>query len=182
MNWIVILAIGLILLVLLGTAGRKRGVAAGSAGGAFPGAAEPLVRLPAHALLSRCLSVEDAEFAASLGSPALLRLLLRERRRLALEWLSQTRMEAGRLFRLHVRTVRHAADLRPARELTLLVQAGTFLGVYALLVLAVRLYGPFRTRGFLQAVHGLAGLLMGLGARIAAAAATGAGIPEAARG
>lgn len=182
MNWVVFLGIGFILLLLLWTAGRERGVPAERAGDAFPDAAEPPVRLPPHALLSRCLSVEDAEFAASLRSPALLRLLLRERRRFALEWLLQTRMEAGRLFRLHVRTARHAAGLRPAREATLLVQAGMFLVIYALLVLTVRLYGPFRTRGFVQAVYGLAGLLMGLGARIAAAAVPGGSIPEAARG
>lgn len=182
MNWIVILVIAFVLLLLLWAAGRKSAVPAESAGGSLPDPAEHLVRLPPHALLDRCLSVEDAEFAASLGSPAVLRLLLRERRRFALEWLRQTRSEAGRLLRLHVRAVRYAAGLRPAREATLLFQAGMFAVIYEVLVLTVSLYGPFRTRRFVRAVHGLAGVLIVLGGRIATATVPSAGIPEAARG
>lgn len=182
MNWVLVLAIGFVLLLLLWAAGRTRSVPfEGSAGKALD-PAEHLIRLPPHALLGRCFSVEDVEFAASLRSPVLLRVLLRERRRFALEWLWQTRLEAGRLFRLHVRTVRHAADLRPAREVALLFQAALFLIVYQMLVLTVRLYGPFRTRRFVRAVHGLAGLLTVLGGRIAAAAAPRGGIAETARG
>lgn len=182
MNWVVFVAVAFALLLLLWAAGRKRSAPPGHSGGAAPDPAEYLVRLPPHALLNRCLSVEDAEFAASLGSPAVLRLLLRERRRFALEWLRQTRSEAARLLRLHVRTVRHAPDLRPVREASLLFQAGLFLAVYEMLVLTVWLYGPFRTRRFVHAVHGLAGVLTVLGTRIAAGAIPGAGIPEAARG
>lgn len=179
MNWGVILAIGFLLLLLLWAAGRGGSLASNRSNSSRPAA--HLVQLPPYALLGRCLSVEDVQFAASLGSPAVERLLLQERRRFALEWLWQTRKEASRLFRLHTKSVRHATDLRPAREVALLFQAGLFLVVYATLVLAVRLHGPFRTRRFVQALHGLAGLLAELGSRIAAAAPA-AGIPEAARG
>src|SRR5579864_3725677 len=91
---------------------------------------EYLVRLPKRALLDRCLSPEDVEFAAMLRSPALLRLLVHERRRLALAWLRQMRREAVRLFRLHVRTVRHASGLRPEAEAKLFAAVGLFLLVH----------------------------------------------------
>src|SRR5690348_3771595 len=107
-NVVFILAIPVALLLLLWIAGR-RSAAEGSMLPAsidsFPGA----VRLPSRQLLDQCLSAEDVEFAARFRSPALLRLLLHERRRLALAWLRQTRREAARLFGFHVRAVRQAA-------------------------------------------------------------------------
>jgi hypothetical protein len=121
------------------------------------------------------LSIEDVEFAAQLGSPRILHLLLRERRRLALKWLRQTRREAGRLLRQHVRAARHAADLRPAAEVRLWFHAGLFLIVYEVLLTAVRLYGPFRTRAFVRSVFAMAGVLADLGDRIASAITTGHG-------
>jgi hypothetical protein len=182
MNWVVILALGFVLLLLLWATGRNHGVPVEGAGAPSPDPAEHPIRLPPHALLGRCLSVEDAEFAASLGSPAVLRLLLRDRRQFALEWLRQTRSEAGRLLRLHVRAVRYAAGLRPGREVALLFFAGMFFAVYEMLALCVRLYGPFRTRQFVHALHGLARVLTALGARIAASAVPSAAIPETVRG
>ena len=59
-----------------------------------PNRLEPIVRLPNRILLDRCLSAEDLAFISSLESPRLMRLFLRERRRLAIAWLRQTRREA----------------------------------------------------------------------------------------
>ncbi|HEV3329784.1 MAG TPA: hypothetical protein VG096_02310 [Bryobacteraceae bacterium] len=125
------------------------------------------VRLPPRALLDRFLSPEDVEYAAELNSPALLRRVVRERRRLAAAWLRQTRREAGRLFLLHVRTVRQAEGLRPAAEVNLVFAAASFLVVYAVMMTAVGLYGPLHTRRFLESLQSLANILSNLGGRIA---------------
>src|ERR1700730_10892641 len=92
-----IIAIALTLLFLLWVVWRRETNNASSAGGGLPHPSEYLVCLPERALLDRCLSPEDLEFAAMLRSPGLLGLLVYERRRLALAWLSQTRREAVRL-------------------------------------------------------------------------------------
>jgi hypothetical protein len=156
------IAIPVVLLLLLALLGRRNNVSTG-----LPAESEYLVRLPDRALLDRCLSAEDLEFVAILHSPRLLRLLVDERRRLALAWLRQTRREAGRLYRLHVRSARHAAGLRPAAEAGLLSAVCLFALVYALMVGTVWMYGPFRTRRFLHSLQVLAGVLSGLGGRIA---------------
>ncbi|PWU04419.1 MAG: hypothetical protein C5B51_16885 [Terriglobia bacterium] len=107
------------------------------------------------------------DFAVMLRSRMLLRLLLQERRRLALAWLRETRREAARLYRLHVRLVRHAAELRPLDETKLIAAVGLFLMLHALMMGTVSLYGPFRTRRFLTSLRLLAGVLSRLGGRIA---------------
>ena len=133
--------------------------------------AEYLVRLPRPALLRRFLSVEDVAFAARLQSPMVLRLLLGERRRLALEWLRITRREAGRLYRRHVRAARHATDLRPGVEAQLLAQICVFWILYELMCVLVRCYGPFRTQVFLRSMQALGRFLSGLSGHIADTAA-----------
>jgi len=134
---------------------------------------ESVVRLPDRALLDRCLSAEDLAFISSLRSPRLLRLFLRERRRLAIAWLRQTRREAQRLLEFHVRSVRYAADLRPGAEAKLFLAAGLFLVVYTMMLGIVFWYGPVRTRRFLQSLQSLAGVLSLLGERIAGGIASG---------
>jgi len=143
---------------------------------------EYMVRLPRRALLDQCLSAEDLDYVQLRNSPVLLRLFLHERRRLAIAWLRQTRREAHRLFRLHVRSVRFAHDLRPAAELKLLCAMGLFALVYAAMLAAVWWYGPLRTRRSLQSIQTLAGILARLVDRIVAAIVPGAlpGMPAAA--
>jgi hypothetical protein len=162
-----IIAIALALLFFLWIVWRRETENGRGSSRSLPDPSEYLVRLPKRALLDRCLSPEDVEFAAMLRSPALLHLLVYERRRLALAWLRQTRHEAVRLFRLHVRTVRHASGLRPGAEVKLFSAVGLFLIFYTVMVGSVYLYGPFRTRRFLESLRLLADILSGLGGRIA---------------
>lgn len=132
------------------------------------------IRLPDRMLLARCLSAEDLAFIASFESRPMLLLFLRERRRLAIAWLRQTRREAQRLLQLHVRSVRYAADLRPGAEAKLFLAAGLFLLVYGMMLGIVFWYGPLRTRRFLESLQSLAGVLSHLGERIAGTIASGA--------
>jgi hypothetical protein len=134
---------------------------------------DTVVRLPGRTLLDQCLSAEDLAFISSLQSRPLLRLFVRERRRLAFAWLRQTRCEAQRLLELHVRSVRHAVDLRPGAEAKLFLAFGLFLLLYGMMLGIVFWYGPVRTRRFLQSLQGLAGALSQLGERIATSIGSG---------
>jgi len=166
MNIVVIIGIGITLLLLLWVAGRNRAVVPTSSATTsdLDGCS---AYLPPRALLARCFSAEDVAFIDKLQSRQLSKLLFQERRRLALEWLRQTRREAARVFRAHVRMVRHAADLRPGMECRLLWHAGSFFVVYQFLQLVVRLYGPVRAHAFVHSVSALGGILSDLGTRIA---------------
>lgn len=163
---VLVFAIVAALLFLLLLASRRDSVE-GGAGAGLSDDLEYAARLPERALLERCLSADDVEFAAVLRNSPVLRLLLRERRRLALAWLRETRREATRVYGLHVGTVRNAADLRPAAEAKLFFAVGLFFLTYALTVATVWLYGPFRTRRFLHSVQIQAQVLSHLGSRIA---------------
>ena len=148
--------------------------------GSTVGRASPLVgsesevRLPPRYLLDQCLSAEDLEFVCRRKSSALRGLFLRERRRLAASWLRETRREAHRLLRLHLNSVRYAADLRPAAESRLFVAVAMFFLVYSALMTVVWFYGPLQTRHFLQSTQALARILTRLADSIAAAIAPGA--------
>jgi len=166
-NLILIILIALSLLVLLLLAARRGAGESPKLNTALPEDSDYRVRLPQRALLDRCLSPEDVEFVAVLKARPVFRLFLQERRRLTLCWLRQTRRESARLYSLHVRSVRHAAGLRPAAEAKLFGAVGLFIIVYALMVSTVWLYGPFRARRFLHSLQFLAGLLSDLGVRIA---------------
>jgi hypothetical protein len=146
-------------------AGRAGGIAQGS---------EYVVRLPRRSLLHECLAVEDLEFIRARKSPPLLRLFLRERRRLAEAWLRETRREAHRLVRLHVNSVRYAADLRPAAEVRLFFAVVLFLLVYVTMLSLVWWFGRWRTRRLLDSIQALAGILARLVDRIVAAVVPGA--------
>jgi hypothetical protein len=132
------------------------------------------VRLPARYLLYQCLSAEDLEFVRLRKSPVLLRLFLRERRRLATSWLRETRREAHRLLRLHLNSVRFAADLRPMAESRLFLVVAVFFLVYGALTAVVWFYGPLQTRQFLQSTQALGRIFARLTDRIAAAIAPSA--------
>jgi hypothetical protein len=168
MNFALIIAVSLLALVFFLWLALRRSASESALHHDHPvNSSDHLVRLPPRALLDRFLSPEDVEYAATLNSPAVLRLVVGERRRLAAAWLRQTRREAGRLFRLHIRMVRQAEGLRPAAEVKLVFAAGSFLVVYAVMMTAVGLYGPFQTRRGLESLQSLANVLSNLGGRIA---------------
>jgi hypothetical protein len=130
---------------------------------------ESAVRLPPLGLLERCLSAEDVEFTAGLRSPRVLRLLLSERRRLALCWIHQTRHEVVRVVRLHRQAAGQSAGLRPASEFSVLFYAMLFVIFSQVMVTAVYFYGPLRTQSFLQTIRSLAHVLADLSGRIVVA-------------
>lgn len=170
MDLLVLLGVAIVLLLVIWAVSRQSRPVRYAGHEPARADAEYRLRLPSLALLNRCLSVEDFAFTAGLRSPEIARLFLRERRRLALQWLHLTRREAGRLLSFHVRAVRHAADLRPLTEVRLLIHLVLFLVVYETMAILVRLYGPFHAQALLRSLQSLAGVLSGLGGRLAEAA------------
>ena len=124
-------------------------------------------RLPERALMDQILSQEDAAFIKSLRSPELQRLFITERRRLALEWLSEMLREARRLMAMHGQAARQAPDLSVRAELRVASEYALFLGAFGAVFGLVWLFDPFRMRGMLGAVSSLVGAFEALGRRIA---------------
>jgi len=182
MNLVIVTAIPVALLFLLLVAARRDVRQSPRVGAGLPRESDYFVRLPETRLLEQCFSPEDVEFAAGAKIPALLRLLVHERRRLALAWLRETRREATRLYSLHVRSVRHAADLQPTVEIKLLSAVALFLIIYGVMLATVWFYGPLRTRRFLHSAHVMADLLSQLSGRIAAGAIAPVPVPQMAGG
>ena len=170
--FVVVLCLALVWLLLLML--RRESQDELTRGGTGGHGAEFAIRLPRRSLLQQCLSAEDLEYIEGKKSPALLRLFLRERRRLAIAWLRQTRREAQRLLRWHLHSARYAADLRPAAEARLFWAVGLFLLVYAALVAAVWWHGPLGTRRSLESIQRLARILGRLMDRIVAGIAPAA--------
>lgn len=129
--------------------------------------------LPSRAVMDRILAVDDAAFIASLHDRRIQRVFLSERRRLALAWVRQMRREAGRLRRTHVQGVRETGDLRPVMEVRIAGEFALFVLLCAILMMLVRLWGPFRTRATVRLLHMGVGALAVLGNRIT----VGAGMP-----
>jgi len=128
--------------------------------------------LPERALMYQILSLEDFAFIKSLHSAELRRLFLRERRRLALDWMNEMLREAQRLMLLHGRLARHSPDLSIMHELQVAFEYSVFLGVYGVAFGLVWLFGPYRLRGMLGSVRSLAGAFELLGRRITGGDAT----------
>ena len=127
-------------------------------------------RLPERALMDQILSQGDEAFIKSLRSAELHRLFVRERRRLALEWLNEMLQEARRLMASHGQAARQSPDLSLWAELRVASEYALFLGVYGTVFGLVWLFGPFRMRGMLGAVGSLAGVFEVLGNRITSSA------------
>lgn len=155
------LAVAAALLIMLAVAARRR---RGS-----PIWDEP-ARLPERALMDQILSQEDAAFIKSLRSAELHRLFVKERRRLALEWLNEMLREAQRLMAMHGQAARQTTELSLLTELRVAFEHALFLGVYGAVFGLVWLFGPFRMRGMLGAVRSLADAFGVIGRRIAVGA------------
>jgi hypothetical protein len=121
----------------------------------FDGPSSPLV-------MRRIIAQEDMLYVASLQMPHIRRFFLRERRRLALDWLRASRKEALRLLRSHKEAVRHSDDTRAAREIQIVAGFASFVVVYSAMAGTVRLFGPFRVPALLRSVEYLSDSLESL--------------------
>jgi hypothetical protein len=96
----------------------------------------------AQQVMSRVFSTEDAEFVASLESSELERLVVQERKKLALQWVARKSREARRIVREHAQASRTAQDLQVLGELQLLAHYLELRALCGLLVILVMALGP----------------------------------------
>ena len=99
--------------------------------------------------LERIFGREDWDFIRIRASKQVQRLFLRERKAIALAWISQLRRQAKAGMQLRVSRVRVSKELQPVVEIKLAVDYYSFLGMCALMAAIVSLRGPMALRGML---------------------------------
>jgi hypothetical protein len=104
--------------------------------------------------IKRIFSVEDAEFIARSARPDVQCLFLKERKKLAHQWVRKTRTQVARLMDLHLRLASYTYDPSPRFELKLTAKYLTFVVVSFIVLLLVWLLGPFKaTRSISYAIR-----------------------------
>ncbi len=106
---------------------------------------ELLPPVTVNSLLSR----SDWDFVRGATPNRIQRVFLRERTRLVLFWLGETRRQMIGLMRLHRGLARSLKDISPVTEAGLALRYAAFLMGCNLVRLAVLLWDPFRVRGVL---------------------------------
>lgn len=108
-------------------------------------------------LVHRLFSREDREFVARLGSAALLRLLAKERKAVARQWVNQTSIEISNAMRAHTLNARNSADLRVGAELQLFWRFAGLRLLCGLLVVLMNFVDLHVLAGLANRASGLAG-------------------------
>ncbi len=122
--------------------------------------------MPPRELMERIFAEDDLVFVEAEDAHFIRKQFLNDRRRMALCWLRQIRLEAKRILQLHLQMVRTDRALRPAAELKLIGHTLLFIAVYLVLVNLVEIYGAFGARAVLRNACALAGRLSVLGGSI----------------
>ena len=112
--------------------------------------------------LERIFGREDWDFIRGSASEQVQRLFLRERKVIALDWISQLRSQAKAGMHLHVSRVRASEELQPVVEIKLAVNYCAFLAKSGLIATIVLLGGPMALRGMLGQVGRLSDNLRGI--------------------
>jgi hypothetical protein len=97
--------------------------------------------------VSKIFSESDLTFVSSTGSSELERLLLRERKQVALAWVSQTSAFLSLVIREHVASARSSQNLRITTEVRIVARYGQLMLICGLLSVVIRIAGPFWVRG-----------------------------------
>jgi len=161
-----LLAIGLLLIASLGFLLRRRGSEEEDSVSWF--ADENLAISSAQfgdrckEQLDRIFGCEDWDFIRSSTSRRVQELFLRERKGIALSWLSQLRRDARTGMHLHVARVRASEDLEPFAELRLAVDYYTFQAECGLIAAILFLGGPMALRGMVGRAESLSNSLRGI--------------------
>jgi len=112
--------------------------------------------------LDRIFGCEDWDFIRKSTSSRVQRLFLKERKEIALSWLSQIRRQARAGMDLHVARVRASEEIEPLSELRLAVDYYAFLANCGFIALIVLLGGPMALRGMVGQAERLSNNLRGM--------------------
>jgi hypothetical protein len=106
------------------------------------------------AVVERIFSVEDAEFIARSAPRDVKCSFFNERKKLAVGWFRKTRKQMAELMDLHLRLASYTYDPSPGFELRLTAKYLTFVAVSKIVLLLLRLLGPFKaTRSISYAIR-----------------------------
>jgi hypothetical protein len=94
--------------------------------------------------IKRIFSIDDAEFIARSAGPDVQCLFLKERKKLAQQWVRKTRTHVAHLMDLHLRLASYTSDPSPRFELNLTAKYLTFVAVSNIVLLLLWLLGPFK--------------------------------------
>jgi hypothetical protein len=106
-------------------------------------------------LVARIFSREDWELISQTHSPALERLFLEERKKVALLWVRQTSRGIQQVMRNHADAAKQAADIRFRTELSLFLMYIELLLMCETLLLLITTVGPPRLERIASYVHEL---------------------------
>ena len=106
-------------------------------------------------VLQRIFSEDDHRYVAEIGDPRVERLLLLERKRVAIGWIRRKAAEARFIMREHMRRARRAKNLEVSREVRLAFQYLEFRALCELLVLTVFFFGPAAWQGLAIRTNGI---------------------------
>jgi hypothetical protein len=106
-------------------------------------------------LVARIFSREDWELISQTHSPALERLFLEERKKVALLWVRQTSRGIQQVMRNHADAAKQAADIRFRTELSLFLMYIELLLICETLLLLITTVGPPRLERIASYVHEL---------------------------
>lgn len=112
--------------------------------------------------LERIFGREDWDFIRGSASEHVQRLFLRERKVIALDWISQLRSQARAGMHLHASRVRASEELQPVVEIKLAITYYAFLAKSGLISTIVLLGGPMALRGMLGQLGRLSDNLRGM--------------------
>ena len=164
-----LLAIGVLLIVLLGYILRRPETGSGSAAASadlLAAQTVPAAYLPSEELqkelLDRIFGPEDWEFVLSRAPKEVQRLFLRERREIAFCWLSAIRSRAKAAMQFHIAHARRSEKMQALLETRLLIDY-FLLQVKCVFVAAVLLLrGPIALRKMSKQAGGLSDQLRSL--------------------
>jgi len=112
--------------------------------------------------LDRIFGFEDWDFIRNSTSNRVQQLFLKERKAIALSWLSQLRMQARAGMDLHVARVRASEELEPLSELRLAIDYYAFLAKSGFIAVIVLIGGPMALRGMVGQAESLSNNLRGM--------------------
>lgn len=92
--------------------------------------------------------LRDLEYVQQRCSGEVLALFRSERKRLALLWLKEIRLQAGDVFRAHTEQARTNARLESSTELRIALRYWSLLGTCVFATAIIYLFGPFKAHSF----------------------------------
>jgi hypothetical protein len=95
-------------------------------------------------VIKRIFANEDMEFISQAGTDDVQRFFLKERKRLAIQWVRMTKKQVAQLMDLHLRLASYTYEPSPKSEIKFTVNHLCFILASNGLLILLWLFGPFK--------------------------------------